>query len=151
MIRNRFDDSDTKVSLFPFLDALSGVIGILALIICTIAALNLKSAKQVIEHPHDAQAKQPVYFECREKTVVVHPSREVIPIQQGNEVSNDLRNRFNRIQASSDQYVLLLVRPEGVDTFHLALQMARQIGVRIGYDAVYTDGEIQIQTPVHSQ
>lgn len=146
MTRKRFDDSSTNVSLFPFLDALSGVIGILALIISTIAALNMKDAKQVIEHPKDAPTT-PLYVECREEGVLLHPEKIAVSMEELENSQTAWDERVREVAASRDKHIVLLVRPDGVECFDEVYGPARNAGAKLGYEPVAAEGEIVIEQP----
>mgnify|MGYP006908262763 CR=1 FL=1 len=145
MPRKQMRNEDSSISLFPFLDALSGVIGILALIIAALAAVNAQTADQTISYDADS-TNVPLYLECKEGGVVVHPEKKFVALEDIQNATSAWRDILQSVgPAKERKSVLLLVRPAGIDAFAAAEIQVKQNSLPYYYDAVATDGEIIIQ------
>ena len=115
MARRRMDPDE--FSLFPFIDALSGVIGVLSLIIAVMAIMGLDSTRIIEAQWSSTNGLSPYFVECRDKKIIVHSANEEIQI-------DDLRQqsgRWSQIVAELDRfgnkYVVFIVRPDGIDSY----------------------------------
>lgn len=166
-----------SVSLFPFLDILSGVIGTFFLIIAGMTVLSLETAVQIIELPRaEAQQKRPYYVDCRAKGVFLpqHPadylpahrldlSRSeqgddapnadstpgvLVTLAEMEQADNPWRRQLQVISENrTDEYLILLVRQDGLPSFAKARRDAEAVGVDVGFSPVASGGAIQLQMP----
>ena len=147
MATPRFADSEPAFSLFPFLSVLVGVIGTMVLIISGMSLVGLQKTDQVIELEHDPQTnKEAVFVECRQDGLLLHPERMLVPLDRM--VSNDSLwfRRMQDLMADKDRrYLVLLVRPDGIECFRRTFGMAKAAGIDVGYDPVYATGEIRFR------
>jgi hypothetical protein len=133
------------VSLFPFLNVLAAALGTLVLVIAGMLNLSLYDVEQAIERTPQGSSKVPVYVECRRDDILVHPDRVAIPVA---EIANGqawslLLDAIERDRAT--RYLILLVRPDGLETFKLARQSAAARDLDLGYEPVHAGGPITVQ------
>ena len=142
----RFQPNRDQFSLFAFLDVLAGVVGILALIIVTMAAFGLENTKKIIRLPSNHRDAIPVYVECSAKTVIVHPEKETIAVSEIDKEGSLWSKTLKDIKDSSgSRYVVFLIRSDGTETFEKLYRKAERAAVKIGYDVVDGDEEIIVQ------
>lgn len=142
--RRRRSDT-TAVSFFPFLSILVGIIGVLVLVIVASSLSGIRGAEQFVElTPTGETEKAPVYVECNRQGVIVHPEGAFVARDDLDRASSDWQRVIRRIDRNSNsEYLILLIRPSGVDTFDEAFGIARKAGIDIGYDPVYSAGPIR--------
>ena len=147
MARPRYIESETAVSLFPFLSVLAGVIGTLALLVAGMTLIGLQDTDQIIELPHEkATEKTPVYVECRHDGLLIHPEGTYVPQEEIEEDDNAWEQLLGDLEAhSAERYLVLLLRPDGLDSFESAYPMARGADIDVGFDPVYAAGEIRFR------
>lgn len=144
-MRRRTIRPESFCSLFPFLDCLSGVIGVLALIISVLAVSGLSASKQVFEFNGSEKKRIPVHIECRQDSLIIHP--ENLTIRTNSQM--DIRaweqklERLSRIR--STHYIIFLIRPEGIKTFEDACADAKNYGLNVGWTPINGSGEIEVR------
>ncbi|MEZ6093384.1 MAG: hypothetical protein R3C03_03980 [Pirellulaceae bacterium] len=132
--------NDSSVSLFPFLDALSGVIGVLTLIIAVMAIIGLQTSRVITSQWTSQDGLKPVFVECFSDGIRIHP--EELTIDAGDvSGSNKWKTLVDRIKDSNSEYVVFLIRPSGIDTFWEA-KNAFPASLRHGYDIVNADDKL---------
>jgi hypothetical protein len=135
-----------SISLFPFLSVLAAVMGTLALVIIGMTLLSLQSSAQVVELTPTGSRKTPVYVECRQEGLLVHPEGIQIPADGLERADGPWASRVAEIAGDAGrQYVVFLVRPNGIDTFWKARAAVRDEKIDVGYDPVYAGGRIEFQ------
>lgn len=103
-------------------------------------------------------ARRPLYIECREEAVVIQPEGVRLPasyfhgpLGPGNPLDAALRAvreyyaRLRSDGSGGDPYPLLLVRPNGVETYALARSALRSWDDEFGYELV--DESMQLKFP----
>ena len=147
MARKRRSRRPVEISLFPFLSVLSGVIGALALIITGMLFVGVQDTDQVIDLVERPTGKEPVYVECQRDGLVLHPEGTVVALDSMEDPSGPWTRCLHTISEQEDErYLLLLIRPDGVDCFDRALAMARKRKIDVGFDPVYNAGPIRFRT-----
>lgn len=137
--------SDEKFTLFPFLDALSGVVGVLALVICSLSLLATDMPKLIFDIPADKTEKVPHYVECVEEAVVIHPHKSVVSMEEIKSDGGRWNEFLERIQQKSDEeYVVLLIRMNGLESYDVAMNSIQKTGIDVGREIVQMDGEIEV-------
>jgi len=170
--------SQQTISLFPFLDILSGVIGTFFLIIAGMTVLSIEAAVQVIELPRAAaQQKRPYYVECRAEGVFLpqHPEDYLpnhrlellenadmpqsdspdegtpgilVPLDEMDRSGNPWLEQLQIIGENRfDEYLILLVRDDGLESFRKARRAAEQLGIDVGFSPVPAGGDIRLEMP----
>lgn len=143
---------DPEPTLFPFLSVLAAVIGTLILIISGMSQIALANPKQNVElDAWDPGKKRPIYVECRMDGLLIHRddptsgeplfvAREAIP-----EPDSAWSGLVRRLEHAPDRYLLLLVRQNGVGTFHDARATVSGTGIDLGYEPLIGKGEVRFQ------
>lgn len=143
---------DPEPSLFSFLSVLKAVMGTLTLIISGMSHLAFANPKQRIEvEAFTPGKKSAVHVECRAEGVVIHP-------EEGSEASPTLVRRGALDAADSDwsvlrrslendpqHYLMLLVRADGVGTFHDARASLGDAPIDVGYEPLFGTGDVQLR------
>jgi hypothetical protein len=147
MAKPRFREAEPAFSLFPFLSVLVGVMGVMALIVSGMSLVGLQDADQVIELEHDPQTdKEAVFVECRHDGLLLHPEGSRVPLDDLRSSDSPWYRRLQTLRAERDQrYLVLLIRPDAIESFRQSLTMARAAGIDVGYDPVYATGEIRFR------
>jgi hypothetical protein len=95
------------------------------------------------------ESRRPVYVECTAAGVLFHPDREALPPH--GDLRGALRKRLERQQARLSSlgvkdlrpYIMLLVRPDGLNRYYEIQAAARDLGVEFGYEFVDADWVLQ--------
>jgi hypothetical protein len=132
------------ISLFPFLSVLAATIGTLALVISGMTSMSLLTSSQVVEKIADGSLKKPLYVECRKEGLLIHPKKTFIPLDE----ISDRRGRWSRCLESIEdhsghQCLVLLIRPNGIDSFQRASARAERANIDYGYDPIYQSGPLK--------
>jgi hypothetical protein len=92
--------------------------------------------------------RTPLYLECAAGGLIFHPDRKVIaPARSGGEdVRAEVERRISQkhvpVAAGKPQsmpYLLLLLRPEGISTYYLALKCLQGLDLEYGYELIDED------------
>ena len=147
MASPRYLESDLAVSLFPFLSVLFGVIGTLSLVIAGMTAIGLQDTDQFVELERDRlTGKTAVYVECRKEGLLLHPEQTELPLDELLDDNGAWARRLDTIKSkSTKEYLVLLVRPNGIESFDAAFVMARLADIDVGFDPVYSAGQIRFR------
>ena len=117
MRKRRTKKKEDGFSLFSFMDVMSGVIGILALIICVIAIQCLNDSR-LLEMQWTSDALKPVFIDCRKEGLVIHPGKRLVEFDQIWEHGNAWTNQIQSTQMRRDsEYFVFLIRPDGISSF----------------------------------
>lgn len=91
--------------------------------------------------------RQPLYVECATSSVIFHPDRVVqeVPLKPA-EVREELARRIEaqkpRLSSAHREqppYLLLLVRPDGIDSYYQLQGALKGVGVEFGYEFLESD------------
>ncbi len=143
MPRRRRKSEDT-ISLFPFLSVLTCAIGVLIVIISGQNLLAFGDSDQLIEIGSQAeQEEQPIYVECDGDGIIIHPEQTRVPIASLYESSKGMKQLLGQLQAGpGKKYLVLLVRPSGIDSYERCLRIAKQKDIKVGKDALLSGGDV---------
>jgi hypothetical protein len=140
---------DPEFSLFPFLSVLVAVMGTLILIIAGMTQIGLASPKQRVEvDAFDPGKKNPVYVECQEDGVLIHPDDPTrgapIFVERGGleAPGSAWYSLLTRLEYDPNRYLQLLVRHDGVATFNAARASVSEAGIDVGYEPITGSGEV---------
>lgn len=111
--------------------------------------------------PHqgpNGTSRRPIYLECTDKGVMIWPEGIEITkwqLEHSSETANPLDDglraaRYHALQAYGDQvppYPMLLVRPDGVETYYAARAAMLQWDDQFGYELVPHDVELAYPNP----
>ncbi len=132
---------------------------------------DLKSAKQreqktfsvVPYHGRRGESRRPLYVECTADGVIFHPERKAMPVtallSHSEDSASEVRAEVERRIAQQRQklaglptnvdktpYLLLLLRPSGVTTYHLLQRALRGLPLDFGYEFIDDDWVLDFPT-----
>lgn len=151
--RNTHRKPKTEVELFPFLSVLACTIGtlILLIIVLTTQALEPTEAVVVAKVEKDGKGanknKTPIYIEARKDGFILHPDKEFAPRADLYDENSRLRQTIANLKANKDkEYLILILRPDGLEMFDKARNLVRQEGIDIGYEPLEFGLELKIES-----
>lgn len=146
MARRRGKDR-ASISLLPILSIQKCTMGVMVVIICAQTMVSIgKTADQYLEivagAEHDRQA---VYVECQAKGVLIHPEKKQASLEAlkglGPSAFHELLDDLGA--AKDKRYLVLLVRPDGIDAYDQCFKMAKlDRKLDVGKDALLPGGNI---------
>ncbi len=151
MRRRSFPKKSLEVELFPFLSILACTIGTLILLIIVLTTQLLRNEREITiiakqEITGENQGKIPKYIECREDGVLLHPSQIFVPTSQLNNYRSPLNKLIRDVQRNKDkQYLIVVLRPQGIDVFQEVRDMVEKQGIDIGYEPIDQDWKLKIE------
>lgn len=111
-------------SLFPFLSILVCTAGVLAFIILAIGTLSVVAPSVEVKSRGEETSKsrkQPLYVECHEKHLLIHPEKITVPYDSIGSVGSEFMQFLRRVAGNAArQYVVFAIYPDGVKTFRQA-------------------------------
>ena len=148
--------SHTEVELFPFLSVLACTIGtlVLLIIVLTTQALNKQEVTIVAKAEEGGvnQSKKPRYIECRDDGVVLHPSEEFVPRANIDDANSPIQKLIAEVKANKDkQYLIVALRPDGIDMFNEIRNLVEGEGIDIGYEPVDFGWKLTVQPEKNKQ
>ena len=151
--RNIYRKKQTEVELFPFLSVLACTIGtlILLIIVLTTQALDPQEAVVVAKAEKDGKGanknKTPLYIECRQDGFIIHPSKEFAPRADIYDRESPLRKTIAKLKANKDkQYLIVILRPDGLEMFNKLRELVDKEGIDIGYEPLEFGLELKIES-----
>ncbi len=151
--RNIYRKKQTEVELFPFLSVLACTIGtlILLIIVLTTQALEPQEAVVVAKAEKDGKGanknKTPLYIECRQDGFIIHPSKEFAPRADIYDQKSPLRKTIAKLKANKDkQYLIVILRPDGLEMFNKLRALVDEEGIDIGYEPLEFGLELKIES-----
>ncbi|MDJ0845225.1 hypothetical protein [Crocosphaera sp.] len=151
MRRRSFAKKSLEVELFPFLSILACTIGTLILLIIVLTTQLLKNEREITiiakqETTGENQGKLPKYIECREDGVLLHPSQVFVPKADINNRRSPLNQLIREVQKNKDkQYLIVVLRPQGIDVFQQVRDIVEKRGIDIGYEPIDADWKLKIE------
>ena len=151
--RSIYRKRQTEVELFPFLSVLACTIGTLILLIIVLTTQALEPQEAVVvakvdENSRGAnQNKTPLYIEARKDGFILHPSKEFAPRADLYDEQSPLRTTIANLKANKDeQYLILILRPDGLEMFDRIRELVEQDGIDIGYEPLEYGLELKIES-----
>ena len=151
--RNIYRKRQTEVELFPFLSVLACTIGTLILLIIVLTTQALEPQEAVVVAKTDENSrganrnKTPLYIEARQDGFILHPSKEFAPRADLYDEQSPLRNTIANLKANKDeQYLILILRPDGLEMFNKIRELVEQDGIDIGYEPLEYGLELKIES-----
>lgn len=165
--RNIYRKKQTEMELFPFLSVLACTIGTLILLIVVMTTQASKPQEAVVvakvaENPQPAnqkkanqqktplyanQQKTPLYIECRQDGFVLHPNKQFAPRADLYDEKSPLRKTIANLKANKDkQYLIIILRPDGLEMFDKVRNLVRDEGIDIGYEPLEFGLELKIES-----
>ena len=146
--RSIYRKRQTEVELFPFLSVLACTIGTLILLIIVLTSQALQPQEAVVVAIDDGGSnrnKTPLYIEAREDGFVLHPSKEFAPRADLYDEQSPLRRTITNLKANkNEQYLILILRPDGLEMFDKIRELVEQDGIDIGYEPLEYGLELKI-------
>ncbi|EAZ90996.1 hypothetical protein [Crocosphaera chwakensis] len=151
MRRRSFSKNSLEVELFPFLSILACTIGTLILLIIVLTTQLLKNEREITiiakqETTGENQGKIPKYIECRQDGVLLHPSQVFVPKSEIDNRRSPLNQLIQEVQKNKDkQYLIVVLRPQGIDVFQQVRDIVEERGIDIGYEPIDQDWKLKIE------
>ena len=143
----RSNDNDYEFSLFPFMGVLAGVIGVLVLVISGLAIIGMSRSNVVVELLGNPKDRAPVCVECAKDVVIIHSEDGRTVIREFAKTSGDLRPLLDELSDyANTEFLVLLIRPDAIDTFTCVEQMVKEYGIEYGYDALLSNEKVKISS-----
>lgn len=142
--------SVTEIELFPFLSVLACTIGVLILLIIVLMAQTFSNQRQVTiiakTENGQNQNKQPRYIECRSDGIIIYPSQEFVSLTALNLSDSPLQILLAEVKTNKDtQYLIVAIRPDGIDVFDKVRALIESAGIDIGYEPIDEGWTLKIQ------
>ena len=91
--------------------------------------------------------KAPIYIESRQDGFILHPSKEFAPRADLYDEQSPLRKTIADLKANKDKkYLILILRPDGLEMFDKVRQLVEQDGIDIGYEPLEYGLELKIES-----
>jgi biopolymer transport protein ExbD len=150
MRRKTFSRSSIELELFPFLSVLACTIGSLILLIIVVTTQTLSNEKQVKiiakTEVGENQTKQPRYLECNQEGIIIYPQKTFVSKYNLNNDYSPLSELISEIQQKSDQeYLIVIIRPTGIEVFKEVRNIIEEAGIDIGYEPLNEGWELKIE------
>ncbi len=101
--------------------------------------LNKKQVEKI-------RGKIPKYIECREDGVLLHPSQVFVPKSDINSRRSPLNTLIREVEKNKDkQYLIVVLRPQGIDVFQQVRDIVEKRGIDIGYEPIDEDWTLKIE------
>lgn len=153
--RNIYRKPQADVELFPFLSVIACIIGTLILLIVVLTSQTLEPQEATVvakatgegEGKGANKNKQPIYIECRSDSFILHPSKQVAPRADLYDEKSALRKIIANLKANKEkQYLIVILRPDGIEMFNKVRELVEQEGVDIGYEPLEYGLELKIES-----
>jgi len=151
--RNLYRKQQTEVELFPFLSVLACTIGTLILLIIVLTTQALEPQEAVVVAKADEnskganQDKTPIYIECRQDGFTLHPSKKFAPRADLYDEASPLRKTIADLKANKEeQYLIVILRPDGLEMFDKIRELVQKEGIDIGYEPLEFGLELKIES-----
>lgn len=145
----------TEIELFPFLSVIACTIGTLILLIIILSTQALEPQEAVVVAKTDGENrgannkknKAPVYIECRQDGFVLHPSKQFAPRADIYDEKSPLRKLIANLKTNKEkQYLIVILRPDGLEMFDKIRGLVQQQGIDIGYEPLEFGLELKIES-----
>lgn len=153
--RNTSRKQHTEVELFPFLSVLACTIGTLILLIVVLTTQTLEPEEAVVVAKIDQASqggggsnkdKSPLYIECRQDGFILHPQKEFAPRADLYDEKSTLRKTIAELKKNKDkQYLIVILRPDGLEMFDKIRELVAEEGIDIGYEPLEYGLELKIE------
>ncbi|MEB3148716.1 MAG: hypothetical protein VKL60_06795 [Sphaerospermopsis sp.] len=142
--------SVTEIELFPFLSVLACTIGVLILLIIVLMAQTFSNQRQVTivarTENGQNQNKQPRYIECRSDGIIIHPGEEFVSLTALNFSYSPLQRLLEEVKVNRDtQYLIVAIRPDGIEVFDQVRALIESEGIDIGYEPIDEGWTLKIE------
>lgn len=148
--RNPISTPSIEIELFPFLSVLACTIGSLILLIIVVTAQTVSDQRTITilakREGSGSHTKTPRYVECRKDGVVIYPGENFVPtamIQDSKSALNKLLTEIS--QNSNEEYLIIAVRPEGIELFDTVRELAKERKIDIGYEPIDEGWQLRVK------
>ncbi|MBE9223466.1 hypothetical protein IQ215_12235 [Cyanobacterium stanieri LEGE 03274] len=143
-MRRKLRSNKIEMELFPFLSVLACTIGTLILLIIVISTESIESSSEVtiIGQTEEGQntSKTPRYIECRQDGIILHPEETFIPRNQISRSNSPLLTLIREVENNRDsEYIIVILRPTGLETFYEVRDLVEARNIDIGYEPIDED------------
>ena len=91
-------------------------------------------------------SKSPLYIECRKDGFILHPQKEFAPRADLYDEKSPLRKTIAELKKSKDeQYLIVILRPDGLEMFEKIRELVVDEGIDIGYEPLEYGLELKIE------
>lgn len=141
----RTKTEEYEFSLFPFMGVLAGVIGVLVLVISGLAIIGMSQSVVAVELEGNTQDKKPVIVECCSNKVILHQEGETETIRDFTNNALQFEEFLADVERNLDtQHLVLLIRPDGIETFQVAEASVKARYLPYGFDVLLSEQKIKI-------
>lgn len=150
-MRRRIKHSKIETELFPFLSVLACTIGSLILLIIVVSTESLSDKREVTIIAENEEGglnrkKQPRYIECQEDGVIIYPNETFVHTDKLDQPDSALIKLIEEVKEKQDQeYVIVAVRPSGIDVFQQVRELIETEGIDIGYEPIEDGWTLKIE------
>ncbi|NJK46891.1 hypothetical protein HC931_00525 [Candidatus Gracilibacteria bacterium] len=158
-MRRRSSRPSIEIELFPFLSILACTIGTLILLIIVMTTQLFSSQREVTilakqENNEEGKnpSKTPRYIECRNDGIIIYPNQEFVAKNNIESSNSALKKLLNEVKQRQEQeYLIVAIRPDGIEVFKKVRDLIEQQGIDIGYEPIDKDWKLKIETPAASK
>jgi hypothetical protein len=158
------------VNLFPMFNLLLCTLGVLIFILITVTIISMGAGKTIAITPAGlvggaGQDKKAVYLEWTGTDIVAHPSRDATRLGRDLRAIETWRETFEYLDSalegttadrlienvagsSGKQYIIVLVRPSGFQSFIGLRGYIESKGIEIGYEPIEQDWTVRMDRRV---
>ena len=147
--RTRRKMEESSINLDAFLDILANTMGVL-IFITLFAATQVFNQQEVTivaeSEQGENRAKSPRYIECRADGVVLYPSEEFVPQAKLKDANSALQKLITKVKQNRNrEYLIVAVRPDGIDLFNQVRELVEGEKIDIGYEPIDSGWKLTIQ------
>jgi len=129
----RKEKDEIKADFFSFLDILSGVIGVMSLIIVGMVVISIQTQPQILKTSDGSEMnKLPHFVECSNNGIIMQPENYPIAFDR---LRTDpaLEGRLDYLMRNTgSDYLLFLVHQDGGRSFDVVSKMAEDRNLQVG-------------------
>lgn len=135
-----------SVSLMPILSIQKCAMGVMVVIVCAQTLTSIGKTADLYMEVAQAGAgqREPVYVECRQAGVLIHPEKTSVA-QDALEGQSEFSQLLADMQGKrNEKYVVFLIRPDGVATYDKCLNVMKKQNppLQFGKDALLAGGDL---------
>lgn len=141
MRRRAISRPSTEIELFPFLSILACTIGtlILLIIVLTTQMFGDQGAVTIVAKTENGtnSNKTPRYLECKANGVVIYPGEKFVAKANLYSPSSPFKQLLEQVKNNKNkQYLIVVIRPDGVEIFQEIREVIEKQGIDIGYEPI---------------
>ncbi|MBD2576884.1 hypothetical protein [Oscillatoria sp. FACHB-1406] len=140
MRRRVLSRSPIQIELFPFLSVLACTIGTLILTIVIVSSQMLGGQQKEVKivaktEAGKNQVKTPVYIECRQDGILIHPQQLFVPAASIARTDSAFKQLLDRVSQNRDrEYIIVALRPDGFQVFDTVRSLIEKEKINFGYE-----------------